>query len=177
MFRVERAWSSAPAPLSIVRPADHAVPPKRRHVFVNDREPSVSQHTAHLVQHESRILRVMQNITKQHRIETLVLYWKVTAIVRQIIDARGGGATDVETDDRRAEHAFQVMRDESVATADVENVGPRRQHIGYFKRHVVCSPDFATPSHPLEAALDGCAWSFHRPGLVQARCLKEMPIK
>ena len=99
----------------------------------------------------------MQHITEQHRIESLVLHWKVSAVVRQIIDPRRSVACDIETDHGRAEHALQVMRDEAVATADVEYVGPRRQHAGHFKRHIVCSPDFAPPSHALEATLDGCA--------------------
>ena len=51
-------------------------------------ETAVSQNTAHLVQHQTRILRVMQHITKQHGVETLILDWEVTAIVRKIIDPR-----------------------------------------------------------------------------------------
>ena len=156
VFCVKRAWSSASTPLSIVSPADRAVPPECRHVFVNDREASVAQHTAHLIQHEPRILRVMQHITEQYRIETLVLDRKVPAIVRQIINASGGVAGDVQANHGRAEHASQMMRDEAVATADVEHVGPRRQYAGNFERHVICSPDLAASSHALEAAVDGC---------------------
>ena len=156
VFSVKGAWPSASAPLSIVCPADHAVPPKCRHVFVNDCEASVSQYTADFVQHEPWILRVMQHITKQHRIESLVLDRKMPAVVRKILDTRISAPADVKTNHVCAEHALQVVRDEAVAAADVEYVGPRRQHIGYFKRHVVCSPDFASPSHALEATLDGC---------------------
>jgi hypothetical protein len=156
VFSVKRAWSSAPAPLPVVRPADHAVPPERRHVFVNDRDAAVSQHTIHLVQHEPRIVRVMQDITEQHGIKTLVLDGKMPAIVRQIIDARGGAASDVQADHGGAEHRSQVVCNEAVATAYVENVGARRQHPGDFECHVVCSPDLAASSHALEAALDGC---------------------
>src|ERR1041384_2236051 len=97
VFCVERAWSSSSTPLSIVSPADHAVPPKCRHVFVNDREASVSQHPAHLVQHEPRILRVMQHITQQYRIKALVLNRKMPSVVRKIIDASGSAAADIQT--------------------------------------------------------------------------------
>ena len=157
VFCVERAWSSSSAPLSIMCPADHAVPPECRHVFVNDREASVSQHTAYFIQHQPRILRVMQHITEQYGIKTLVLDREMPPVVWKIIDARGGAAGDVETNDSRAEHALQVVRDEAIPTADVEDVGPRRQHAGYFQRHVICSPDLAAPAHTLEATLDGCA--------------------
>ena len=156
VFRVERAWSSSSAPLSIVRPANHAVPPKCRHVFVNDREASVSQHPAHFIHHKPRFLGVMQHITEQYGIKTLVLDRKMPPIVRKIIDARGSAAADVETNHCRAEHALQVVRDEAIATADVEHVGAWRQHAGHFERHVVCSPDLAASSHALEATFDSC---------------------
>jgi hypothetical protein len=82
MFRVERAWTSAAAPLSIVRPAHNAIPPERRDVFVNDCESSFAQHAAHFIQHESRVLRVMQHVTEQHRVEALIAHRKMPAIVR-----------------------------------------------------------------------------------------------
>ena len=99
----------------------------------------------------------MQHITKQYRIEALILDRKMPAIVRQIIDARGSAACDIQANHRRAEHALQVVRDEAIAAAYVEDIGPRRQHAGDFERHVVCSPDLAASAHALEATLDGCA--------------------
>jgi hypothetical protein len=89
-----------------VCPADHAVPPKRRHVFVDDCQTAVAQHSAYLVQHEASILRVMQHIAKQHCIETLIPHGKVAAVVRQVIDMRGGAAADVETDDSGSQNAL-----------------------------------------------------------------------
>ncbi len=125
---LERARSSAPAPLSIVRPANSAVPPDRRYVFVNDREAAFSQHSAYFVQHESRILRVMQHIAKQHRVKALISDREVAAVVRKIIDACGGAVADVQSNDSRSQQALQMMCDETVAAADVENVCIRRQH-------------------------------------------------
>jgi hypothetical protein len=126
VFRVERAWTSTATPLSIVRPADHAVPPARRHVFVNNRESSFSQHAAHFIQHEPRILRVMQHITEQHRVKALVPNRKMPAVVWNIVDASGGVAPYIQSHDSGSEHALQVMRDETVATTDVEHVSARR---------------------------------------------------
>ncbi len=157
VFSVKRAWSSSSAPLSIVRPAHHAVPPECRHVFVNDRETSVTQHPANFIQHEPRILRVMQNITEQHRIETLVLDREMPSVIRKIIDPRGSAASNIQTNHCRPQHALQVVCDEAITTTHVEDVRPRRQHAGHFQRHVVCSPDLAASAHALEAALDGCA--------------------
>jgi hypothetical protein len=49
------------------------------------------------------------------------------------------------------------MCDEAIAAADVEHVRSRRQHTGDFKRHVICSTDFASSSHAFETAFDGCS--------------------
>ena len=154
---MKRAWTSAASPLSIVRPADDAVPPECRHVFVDDRETSFSQHAAHFIQHEPRILRVVQHIAEQHCVKALVLHGKVTAIVRQVVDASIGVAADIQPDDGSAEHALEMMRDEPVTTADVENIRARRQHLHDFERHVVSATHLAAASHALEATFDSCA--------------------
>ena len=99
----------------------------------------------------------MQYITKQYRIEALVLDRKMPAIVRQKIDARGSAACDIQANHSRAEHALQVVRDEAIAATDIEDIGPRRQHSGDFERHIVCSPDLAASAHALEATLYSCA--------------------
>ena len=62
VFCLKRAWSSAATPLPIVRPANHAIPPHLGYVFVDDREAAVAQDSAHFVEHEPWILRVMQNV-------------------------------------------------------------------------------------------------------------------
>ena len=98
----------------------------------------------------------MQNVAEQDRMEALVFDGKVPAVVGKVIDASGGAVADVQTNDRRAQHALQMVRDETVAAADVEDVRMWREHFGDFKRHVVSSPDLAASSHALEAALDGC---------------------
>src|SRR5215211_1634902 len=106
LFCLERAWSSSSTPLSVVRPADHAVPPDRRYIFVDNREAAIAQHAAHFVQHESRILCVMQHIAEQYRIKALIFDGKMAAIVRKIIDPSGGVVTDVQPNHRRAQQSL-----------------------------------------------------------------------
>jgi hypothetical protein len=156
VFGVKRARTSAAAPLSIVSPADGTVPPERRYVFVNDGESSFAQHAADFIQHESWILRVVQHITQQHCVKALVLDRKMAPVVRQVIDARGSAVSDVQANHCRAEHALQVMCDETVAATDVEYIGSGRQHTRDFERHIVSTSDFASSPHTPEAAFDRC---------------------
>ena len=161
LFFLKSARSGAATPLSIVRPANYAVPPHRRHVFVNNRDAAIAQNAAHFVQHESRILCVMQHVAEQHSVEALVFDWKMATIVREIIDARGGVVADVESNHCGPQQSLQMMRDEAIAAADVEHVRSRRQHTGDFKRHVICSTHLAASSHALEATFDGCSQTDH----------------
>jgi|SRR5215213_3578032 len=98
----------------------------------------------------------MQDVAEQHCIEALVFYGKVPAVVRKVIDASGGAVTNVQSNHGGAEHALQMMRDETVAAADVEDIRMWRQHLGDFERHIVSSPDFAASAHAIEATFDGC---------------------
>jgi len=97
----------------------------------------------------------MQNVTEQHRIEALVSHRKMTPIVRQVVDTSGGVTADIQSHYSCAEHALQMMRDETVAAADVEHTRPRWQHLCYFEGHVVSAPDLTAPSHALDATFDG----------------------
>jgi hypothetical protein len=54
-----------------------------------------------------------------------------------------------------------MMRDETVAAADIEHVRSRRQHVHHFERHVIRSPDLSAPSHSFEATFDGCGQTRH----------------
>ena len=155
VFPLERAWTSASAPLSIVCPAHHAIPPEHRYILIDDRKTALAQDAAHFVQYESRILRVVQHVAKQHCIEALISDGKVPAVVWQIIDAGGGGVADVQSDHGRAEYASKMMRDEAVAATDVEYVRTRRKHTRDFESHVVCTTNFSAAAHPVEATFDG----------------------
>jgi len=77
-------------------------------------------------------------------------------VVWKVIDASSSVVSDIETNYRRAEHALQMMCDETSATADVEHVSSLWQNAGDFERHVVCSSDLAASSHAFEATSDGC---------------------
>jgi hypothetical protein len=154
LFTLKRAWSSAATPLPIVRPTNHPIPPQRRNVFVDDRQATIAQHAADFVQHEYRVLCVMQDIAEQDRVEALVLQREMTAIVGQIIDASAGAVADVQTNHSRSQQPAEMMRDETVTTADVEHPGSPRQRTRHFQRHVVGATHFAAPSHALETALD-----------------------
>src|ERR1051326_9451656 len=108
MFRVERASTRAATPLTIVTPAKYAVPPENRYVFVDDCESSLSQHPAHFIQDQPRILRVMQHVTKQHRVEALVHNRKGPAIVRQVVDASCCIETNSQSHYSCAENAWHM---------------------------------------------------------------------
>jgi hypothetical protein len=106
LFCPKRAWSSSATPLPIVRPTHHAVPPDRRYVFVNNRETAVTQHPTDFIQHESRILRVMQYVTEQHRVKTLISNGEMAAIVRKVFDPSGRVVAYVQANHRRAEQTL-----------------------------------------------------------------------
>src|SRR5215213_2925045 len=156
LFQLKLTWPTAAAPLPVMCPTDEPIPPKRRNVFVNDRQPSVTQDPAHFVQHEARIMRVMQHVTKEHCVETLIANREVPAVVGKIVDSSSGAGADIESDDSRSEYGVQVMRDKSVAATNVEYVGARRKYASYFKRHVVGAAHLATPVHAPEATLNRC---------------------
>lgn len=154
VFHLKRAWTSAPAPLPIVCPAHDAVPPEHGNIFVDDRDAAFAQYAADFVQYESRIVGVVQHVTEQHSVEALIFNGKVPAVVGQVIDACVRAVADVETNHSRSDHASKMMRDETVAAANVEYVCARRKHMRDFERHVVCSSNFSAPSHAVEAAFD-----------------------
>jgi len=99
----------------------------------------------------------MQHIAKQDRVETLVSYRKVAAIVWKVIDMRSGAGAHIQSNHSRSQHALKMVCDEAVAAANVEDVGASRKHACDFERHVVCSCDFPSSSNAFEATFDGCA--------------------
>ena len=106
VFRLKRAWSSSSTPLSIVCPANDAVPPDRRYIFVNNGESAVTQNAADFIQHEPRILCVMQHVAEQYGVKALILYGKMAAIVRKVIDPSGSVFADVQSNHRRAQQSL-----------------------------------------------------------------------
>ncbi|MEN3329658.1 MAG: hypothetical protein V7638_4465 [Acidobacteriota bacterium] len=161
VFCLKRAWSSSPTPLPVMRPTNNAIPPDRRYIFVDNRESAITQHAADFIQHESRILCVMQHVAEQHRVEALIFHRKMAAIVRKIIDLSSGLFADVQPNHRRAQQPLQMMRDEAIAATDVEHVRLRGQHTRDFERHVISSTNLAAPSHAFEATLDRCSQTLH----------------
>jgi hypothetical protein len=63
----------------------------------------------------------------------------MTAIVRQVVDASIGVAPHIQPNYSRAEHALQMMRDETITTTDVQNIRPtlRRRLIRLKRRLMV----------------------------------------
>jgi len=155
------AWSTAVTPLPIVCPTDHAVPPNRWDIFIDDGESAVAQHAAYFIQNEACVLCVMENVTEQDGVKALISNRKMAAIIGKVIDASGGAVADVQPDHPCAEHALQMMRDEAITAADVEHSRPRRQYAGYFERHVICSTNFTAASHALEATFDSGGQAGH----------------
>jgi len=161
VFRLKCAWSSAATPLPIVCPTNHAVPPDRRNIFVDDCESAVAQHAVYFVQDEPRVLCVMKDITKQHGIEALIFNRKMAAVVWKVIDTRSNAVANIQPDHSCAKHPLQMMCDEAVAATYVEHSRSRWKHAGDFECHVICSTNFAAPFHALEATLDNFAQACH----------------
>src|SRR5712691_1012131 len=64
----KRARPGAIFPLPIVNPADAFVPPRCREVLINDGQASFAKDATNLVENCFGVLRVMQDIAQQHRI-------------------------------------------------------------------------------------------------------------
>ena len=64
VFQTKRAWAGAPVPLQVVSPANKAVPPKLRNIFINDHHATWSEHTTHLSEYCRQIMGMMQYVTK-----------------------------------------------------------------------------------------------------------------
>jgi hypothetical protein len=119
-------------------------------VFIDQREAAFTQHAAHFAQNNRNILGVMQNVAESHRTKRFIRCRKTGTIVLPIIDCRLSAASQINPDNASAEHRAQMMRDEAVATADVEHFGAARYHTRYFQSHVISAADFASAplAHP-----------------------------
>src|ERR1051325_2861431 len=70
---------------------------------------------------------------------------KMHAVVTAIIDRCFGGVHDIDADYARGQHRAQVMRDKTIAAANIQNFRAEWNHARNFQSHVVGAADFASP--------------------------------
>jgi hypothetical protein len=133
----EGARAGAVLPLAFMNPAHHAIRPATRNVFVNYDEPTRPQDAPNFAHDQVEVLRVMQHVAEQDRIEALVRDRKALAVVTEVFDWRDGAFRQIYSYDWRAEHGGQMMRYESIAAAYVEHARARGYKARHFERHVV----------------------------------------
>lgn len=117
----ENARAGATAPLQIVGPADESIPKGCRDVFVNDCLTALAQHTAQFAEHPADVLRMMQYVTHQHRVEGMSAYGKPGSAVTTIIDGRIGSVLQIDSDDICAKQRAEMMRNKAVPTTHIQN--------------------------------------------------------
>ena len=141
----EGAWACAVLPLAVMNPAQHAIQPATRNVFVHQDKTTTPQNAPHLTHEQAEVLRMMQYVTEQDRIEALVRDRKVLAVVTQVFDRRGGAFRQVYSYHWHTEHGGQVVRYESIAAAHVQHARSGGYKTRHFKRHVVGAA-YGTPA-------------------------------
>jgi hypothetical protein len=94
----------------------------------------------------------MQDIAEQHRVKGFIRRRKTRAVVATIVDGRFSVTAQVDAHCTRAEYRAEMMRDEAIATADVENFSAPRNKARNLQGHVIGAADFAAPALALEAA-------------------------
>jgi hypothetical protein len=140
----EGARACAVLPLAVMNPAHHAIQPATRDVFVDYDETTMAQDAPHLTHDQAEVLRVMQHVAEQDRIEALVRDRKALAVVTEVFYRRGGAFRQIYSQDWHAEHGGQVVCYESVAAAHVEHARGRGYKTRHFERHVVGAAHGAT---------------------------------
>ena len=141
----EGAWACAVLPLAVMNPAHHAIQPATRNVFVHQDKTTTPQNAPHLTHEQAEVLRMMQYVAEQNRIEALVRDRKVLAVVTQVFDRRGGAFRQVYSYHWHTEHGGQVVRYESIAAAHVQHARSGGYKTRHFKRHVVGAA-YGTPA-------------------------------
>src|SRR5678815_604476 len=90
---------------------------------------------------------MMQHITKQYCVNTIILEWKVATVVRNVLDAGGGGLQNVDTSYSAIQQRLEVMSNETVATTYIQHIRERRNQGRDFESHVVSAPNLPSSSH------------------------------
>src|ERR1700738_2763107 len=96
----------------------------------------------------------MQDIAKQHRVKWIIHQRKLRAVVASIIDRSFSAVSQIDSDRSAAKHCAQMMRDETVATANVQYFRPVRNDAGDLQRHVISAANLASSPLALPAAPD-----------------------
>src|SRR5258708_34099571 len=96
----------------------------------------------------------MQHVTKQHHVEGFIRRRKARAVIAPIIDRRFRATVEVDTSDTCAEQRAEMMRDKTIAAANVQNFRSIRDGTSDLQGHVIGAADFSSASFALEAALN-----------------------
>src|SRR5258706_7991696 len=97
---------------------------------------------------------MVQDVTKEHRVERLIRRRKTRSIIATIIDRRFSAVAQVDAQRPCAEHPAEMMRDKTIATANIQDLRSLRHSARDFQGHVIRAADFAPSPFALEAAYD-----------------------
>ena len=145
---LKTTWPSPAAPFAIVDAANQPIPPSLRNIFINYNLTGIAQHAPEFTQQYRQVLSVVQHIAEQHCVQRSGLDGKASPIKRPVIDPCFSGLVQIDSHYGSIEHSGEMMRDVSVAAADIQDAGARpylRECATDFKRHIVSAPDFPTP--------------------------------
>lgn len=144
-FATKCAGAGAFAPLQIVSPANKAIPPGRRDVFINHSQAIVTQDPPRFIHDYAEVLGVVQYVAQQDSVYRSVLNRKMSPVELPIINRRFSSCIQIDTYHLRADHCRQVVCDEAVAAANIKHPRVGRNHASDFERHVISTPHLATP--------------------------------
>lgn len=125
-FASKCAGAGTASPLQVVNATHDSIPPASWNVFINDDQSSLAQRAAHFPDECPEILRVMEDIAKQDRIDGLILNWKSCAIKLAVVYLRLSCTRQVDSRDTASEHRSKVVRDIAVATPHVQELQTAR---------------------------------------------------
>src|SRR5258706_13838853 len=97
---------------------------------------------------------MVQDVTKQHRVERLIRRRKTRSIIATIIDRRFSAIAQVDAQRPCAEHPAEMMGDKTIAAANVQDLRSMRYRARDFQSHVISAADFAPSPFALAPAKD-----------------------
>src|SRR6266404_9519559 len=97
---------------------------------------------------------MMQDVTQQHRVEGFIRRRETRPGIGTVIDRRFSAVAQVDAHCTRAEHRAEMMRDKTIATANVQNFRSIRNYTRDLQSHVISAADFAPSPLALEATYE-----------------------
>jgi hypothetical protein len=96
----------------------------------------------------------MQYVAKQDRINGTIVERKVSTVKLPVIDCCFGMRLKINADYTLSQHRREVMCYETTTAADIEHARLGGKHSSDLEGHIICAPDFASPSLAAQTALN-----------------------